>query len=154
MTAVGVADGPPRSEYAGVVSRAGAFLADAAVVAALAFGAVAVVALGTLVVGAQGWDIARTMMSVYALVVPALLLAYNLIFWTLAGRTPGMALLGLRVVTTAGTRVHWLPALVRALVLVFFPIGALWCLVDRRRCAVHDKIARTTVVRAAPLVGR
>jgi uncharacterized RDD family membrane protein YckC len=35
-------------------------------------------------------------------------------------------------------------------VLACFPIGALWLLVDRRRQALHDKIARTVVVRPAP----
>jgi uncharacterized RDD family membrane protein YckC len=35
-------------------------------------------------------------------------------------------------------------------VLAYFPIGALWCLVDRRHQAIHDKLARTAVVRTAP----
>jgi uncharacterized RDD family membrane protein YckC len=139
-----------RREYAGVVSRAGAFLADAALVAFVAFGGVAVVALVTLVVGAQGRDLARTMASVLVVALPALLAAYAAVFWALTGRTPGMALLGLRVVSTAGRRPRWLPCVIRAVVLAYFPIGALWCLVDRRHQAIHDKLARTTVVRAAP----
>jgi uncharacterized RDD family membrane protein YckC len=150
MTATASTGGPAdRREYAGVVSRAGAFLADAAVVVVVALGAVAVVALVTLVVGAQGRHLARTMASVLAVALPALLAAYAGVFWALAGRTPGMALLGLRVVSTAGRPAHWLPCAIRAVVLAYFPIGALWCVVDRRHQAVHDKLARTTVVRTA-----
>jgi uncharacterized RDD family membrane protein YckC len=142
-----------RREYAGVVSRAGAFLADAALVTLVAFGAVAVVALVTLVVGAQGRHLARTMVSILAIALPALLAAYGGIFWALAGRTPGMALLGLRVVSTAGRRPRWLACVIRAVVLAYFPIGSLWCLVDRRHQAIHDKLARTTVVRTASAAG-
>jgi uncharacterized RDD family membrane protein YckC len=35
-------------------------------------------------------------------------------------------------------------------VLAFLPIGALWSVVDRRGQALHDKLARTLVVRTAP----
>ena len=147
-TSAGVAE--DRREYAGFVSRTWAFLADAAVVALVAFGAVAVVALVTLVVGAQGRHLARTMASVLAVALPALLAVYAGAFWALAGRTPGMALLGLRVVSTAGRPARWLSCAIRAVVLAYFPIGALWCLVDRRHQAIHDKLARTAVVRTVP----
>jgi len=63
------------------------------------------------------------------------------------GITPGMAVLGLRVVPTRPRRLSWPAAVLRALVLAYFPIGALWALVDRRHQAIHDKVARTTVVR-------
>jgi uncharacterized RDD family membrane protein YckC len=32
-------------------------------------------------------------------------------------------------------------------VLAYFPIGAVWALVDGRHQAIHDKLARTVVVR-------
>ena len=38
--------------------------------------------------------------SAYLLVLPAMFALYNALFWALAGRTPGMAVLGLRVVGT------------------------------------------------------
>ena len=69
------------------------------------------------------------------------------LFWFLAGRTPGMAVLGLRVVTTHPRRLSWIAALLRALVLAYFPLGALWALADRRCQGVHDKVAHTSVVR-------
>jgi len=138
---------PDRREYAGPVSRTCAFLTDAAVVTLAATGATVVIVLTGYVVDPGMRDVARELPPILVLVLPALLAGYNAFFWTLAGRTPGMAVLGVRVVTTAGRPVSWLPSLVRALVLAYFPIGAVWCLVDRRRQALHDKLARTTVVR-------
>jgi uncharacterized RDD family membrane protein YckC len=58
-----------------------------------------------------------------------------------------MALLGVRVVRVDGRPVGRLAALVRAVVLAYFPIGALWFLVDSRHQGLHDKLARTAVVR-------
>lgn len=62
---------------------------------------------------------------------------------TIAYGLDAMAVLGVRVVATSGHRPSWLAALVRAVVLVYFPLGATWALVDRRHQAVHDKLART-----------
>jgi uncharacterized RDD family membrane protein YckC len=72
---------------------------------------------------------------------------YCAVFWLLAGRTPGMALLGLRVVRTDGRPVRWFGVLLRGVLLAYFPVGALWLVVDRRHQAVHDKVARTLVIR-------
>ncbi len=83
--------------------------------------------------------------------LPALLVSYDVVFWGLTGRTPGMALLGVRVTSTAGRPVSWTAALIRAVVLAYFPIGSLWSIVDRRHQAVHDKLARTVVVRTVDL---
>jgi uncharacterized RDD family membrane protein YckC len=79
--------------------------------------------------------------------LPVLLAAYQSVFWSLTGRTPGMALLGLRVVTTWHARPSLPASAVRAATAAAFPAGFLWSLVDRRRQAVHDKLARTLVVR-------
>jgi uncharacterized RDD family membrane protein YckC len=139
-----------RETYAGVVSRAVAFLVDAAVVVGAALGVVAVVQLVVSVVGAEWREPARTAVASFLAAVPVLYAAYNAVFWGLAGRTPGMALLGLRVTGTTGRPVRWTSSLIRAVVLTYFPVGALWCLVDRRHQAVHDKLARTVVIRAVP----
>jgi uncharacterized RDD family membrane protein YckC len=139
-----------RDDYAGVVSRTVAYLVDVFVVGVLTIVGVAGAQLVTTVVGAGWRDLARAAAPVFLAAAPALFALYNVLFWGLAGRTPGMALLGLRVTSTAGRRVRWMAALVRALVLAYFPVGGLWCLVDRRRQAVHDKLARTLVVRTVP----
>jgi uncharacterized RDD family membrane protein YckC len=139
-----------RAEYAGPVSRTIAYVLDTVIVAVLFTGAATVAGLVASVVGARAHDLARAAASAYLLLLPATLAFYCMLFWALAGRTPGMALLGLRVVTTRSRSLPWLSAAVRAIVLAYFPIGALWALVDRRGQAVHDKLARTVVVRMPP----
>jgi uncharacterized RDD family membrane protein YckC len=132
---------------AGPISRSLAYVLDALVVAVAAATFVAALALVASVAGAGARDLARAVTATYVVVLPGLFVFYNAVFWGLAGRTPGMAVLGLRVVGADGSRVRWLSALVRAVLLAFFPIGAAWMVVDRRHRAVHDLLARTAVVR-------
>ncbi|AEV84867.1 hypothetical protein ACWT_3843 [Actinoplanes sp. SE50] len=133
--------------YAGLVSRTLAYLIDTVAVAALT--GAGVIALGVVasVVGSEARDLARFVLSSYLVFLPTLLALYCALFWGLAGRTPGMALLGVRVVRADGAPVRWPAALVRALLLAYFPIGALWLIVDRRHQGLPDKIAMTAVVR-------
>jgi uncharacterized RDD family membrane protein YckC len=140
------ATAPP--EYAGPVSRMLAYLLDTLIVSVLFTGATVAIGMIASFIGAEAHRLALAAASAYLLVLPAMLAIYCALFWLLAGRTPGMAVLGLRVVAVRARPVSWLSVLVRALVLAYFPIGALWALVDRRRQAVHDKLARTTVIRA------
>ena len=77
-----------------------------------------------------------------------LLIFYNAGFWSLTGRTPGMALFGLRVTRTAGQPLGLLRALLRAVALTFLAWGIVWCPVDRRGQALHDKVAGSVVVYA------
>jgi len=135
------------TRYAGLVSRTIAYLTDALLVAVTFTAGTVVVGLIASVIGIEAQALARAVTSAYLLVLPASLATYNLLFWGLAGRTPGMALVGVRVATTRGRAVSWPAALVRAVVLAYFPLGALWMLVDRRRQGVHDKLAGTAVIR-------
>lgn len=74
---------------------------------------------------------------------------YYVGFWLLAGQTPGKALLGLVIVQADGGPLRPGPAIVRWLGYwlsgILF-LGYLWILVDDRRQALHDKLARTLVV--------
>ena len=75
---------------------------------------------------------------------------YSIVAWLLVGKTVGKALMGLRVLGQDGRRLTFSQALIRALGyyvsgLALF-IGFLWVLVDDRRQAWHDKLARTVVV--------
>ena len=135
--------------YAGLVSRTIAYLTDALLVAVTFTTGTVMVGLIATVAGIGVPDRGRALTWVYALLLPASFLIYNVLFWGLAGRTPGMALVGLRVVSTRGRPVSWPASLVRAVVLAYFPLGALWIFVDRRHQGVHDKLARTVVVRSA-----
>jgi uncharacterized RDD family membrane protein YckC len=135
-------------EYAGPVSRAVAYLLDAFLVAALCTGTAAVAAMIISVMGGRLDDVTPAVASACTVVLPVSMATYCAVFWALAGRTPGMAVLGLRVVTMRRHHLSWRAALLRALVLAFFPVGAVWALVDRRHQAVHDKVAGTAVVQA------
>jgi uncharacterized RDD family membrane protein YckC len=133
--------------FAGVVSRTLAYVVDALIVAVASAGIAAGMRLIASVVGSDARDLARTLTAVYLVALPAVFALYCAVFWALAGRTPGMAMVGVRVVGTSRDRVRWWSALVRGILLAYFPIGSLWLLVDRRHRAIHDLIARTLVIR-------
>jgi uncharacterized RDD family membrane protein YckC len=124
---------------AGVVSRAAAYLVDGIVVASLTGGTALVVELFAVLAGRRPSGLGRWVL----IAIPAVLLVYQVAFWRLAGRTPGMALLGIRMLD----RPSWPVALVRAVVTDVFPVGVLWCLVDRRHRSVADIVARTVLIR-------
>jgi len=144
--------------YAGFVSRLFAFVIDVLILVlamTLITWLVAVVnsmvrvdaVLGNLI-GAEAVDVASVILA--TLLTIGVYVGYPLFFWTLTGQTPGMTLMGLRVVTTDGhylslwQAIHRLIGyLVSALVLY---LGFLWILVDDRRQGWHDKIAGTCVV--------
>jgi uncharacterized RDD family membrane protein YckC len=138
---------PIPREYAGPVSRTIAYVLDTLTVAVLFTGGAVVAGMIASVIGAEAHELANAAASAYLLVLPAMFAVYSALFWALAGRTPGLAVLGLRVVGTRRDTVSWPSALIRAVLVAYFPIGAVWALVDRRRQGVHDKLARTTVVR-------
>jgi uncharacterized RDD family membrane protein YckC len=98
-------------------------------------------------------DLAQFAAPLSVTALPLLFVLYLTAFWVLAGRTPGMALFALRVVATHGGPLSWGAAVLRALTLAVFPIGFLWCIVDRRHQAVHDKLARTLVIRVPQIPG-
>jgi uncharacterized RDD family membrane protein YckC len=137
--------------YAGLVTRAVAFVIDAAIVnaAAFAIGASASLALSifgvsldelptgvSIAVGAGGWL--------------ALNLAYFAGSWMLAGQTRGMRLMAIRVVRTDGTRLSFRRALRRlvGMVVAALPLfaGYLLILFNDRRRGLHDTLAGTVVV--------
>lgn len=75
---------------------------------------------------------------------------YLLLFWTVSGRTPGKAVLGLRVVTRDGHRLSLGRSLLRlvgyVLSTILLYLGFLWVAVDARQRAWHDHLAGTYVV--------
>ncbi len=145
---------PPR--YAGFVTRVIACLLDMAVLAGVVLLlAAATQALGALLTlygvlfsrPAQAAGPVRIAIAIVGLVA---IVVYPIIFWVLAGQTPGKALMGLRVVRldqkpmTIGRALaryggYWLAALPLFL-------GFLWILLDRRRQGWHDKLAGTCVI--------
>jgi uncharacterized RDD family membrane protein YckC len=80
----------------------------------------------------------------------AIIFAYAFIFWLMTGQTPGMMMLGLRVVSTDGGHLTFWRAVLRLFGYVisaaFLFLGFAWVLVDDRRQGWHDKLGKTIVV--------
>ena len=144
MTAV--APAPPA--YAGIATRAVALAIDVGIAHVIVLSGGAVLALVASLVGDQKFETLEAVLAAaaWATVVGT----YFVLFWTTAGRTPGMRLLGLRVIGPDGGH----PGLVRSalrlvgLALAIVPLfaGFLPVLVDDRRRALQDFMARTVVV--------
>jgi uncharacterized RDD family membrane protein YckC len=137
--------------YAGLATRAVAFVIDAAIVNAVAFGIAASASLAlsifgvsldelptglSVAVGAGGWIVLN--------------LAYFIGSWTLAGQTTGMRLMSIRVERTNGGPLSFRRAVQRLIgaVIAALPLfaGFLLILVDDRRKGLHDRLAGTVVV--------
>jgi uncharacterized RDD family membrane protein YckC len=76
---------------------------------------------------------------------------YWILFWMLAGQTPGKRLMGLRIIRVDGGRVT-IGACIRRLIgyylSAFLMLGFIWVLFDSRRQGFHDKLAGTLVLYA------
>ncbi len=135
-------------EYGGLPSRGTAFIVDLA----LAHLIVLLAGLGvwlifSLVGGLRPQWLADTLVATGWFVVVT---AYFLVFWTLAGQTPGMRPLKLRVTGRAGRPIGAARAFVRfvaLLVSVVLIVGVVPVLFDKRRRALHDFLAGTVVRR-------
>lgn len=139
--------------YAGFVSRLFAFALDVIILV------VAITLITWLITFLDvllnleilmGADLIRFIVT--ALLTFTVYIGYPIFFWTFTGQTPGMMVMGLRVVTTDG---HYLSLGRSIRRLIGFVIAALplflgffWILIDDRRRGWHDKIAGTCVVYA------
>jgi uncharacterized RDD family membrane protein YckC len=141
--------------YAGIVSRTVALAIDAGTLTvgfAIASGVFGLIlSLFTAVeVSSPGAVLGAA--GLWSLVVAG----YFVLFWTLAGETPGMRLMALRVIDRAGDPPGLGKALLRlvGMILAAIPFfaGYLLILVDDRRRGLHDMLAGTTVVYAPKTV--
>jgi uncharacterized RDD family membrane protein YckC len=139
---------PERSIYGGIATRAIALAADAAVTIVLFMSAVGVAALVASLVGGlrPAWLVGALLASGWMLVVGT----YFVLFWSAAGQTPGMRLLGVRVrgpgggTPSAGRSLVRLVGLVLAIVPLF--AGFISVLFTERRRGLPDFLAGTVVV--------
>lgn len=140
----------PTMKFAGFISRLSAFAIDAVLIAITFFGSVLMIILmAAMLSRSQPFStnfndlLAGSMLVFY-------FIFYNAFFWSIGGRTPGKALLGLQVVRRSGGKIHPVRALIRSLAyfVALGPlfIGFLWILIDNKRCGWHDKIAGTAVI--------
>src|SRR5436190_8462832 len=134
-----------QGHYAGIVTRPAAFGLDALLATTL-------YTLGGNVVeylfSSLGKDVSLSNHPAVSIVVLSLwLLLYFSYPIAVGGRTPGMALIGLEVVTKDGRDVDAKRAVLRTLCLpfsvIFVGIGILMILVNRQRRGLHDLIAGT-----------
>ena len=142
---------PARAErpiYGGIATRALALAADAAVTIVLFTSAVGIAALVATLVGGlrPEWLVGALLASGWTFVVGT----YFVLFWSAAGQTPGMRLLGLRVRGPAGDNPSIGRSLVRlvGLLLAIVPLfaGFLPVLFTERRRGLPDFLASTVVL--------
>ena len=136
----------PGGAYGGLATRTVAFLLD---VMLLAFAFIVVGALVGLVVSLVGDVSAKTLVGLLGVGWMLAALAYFTFFWSAAGQTPGLRVLGLHVVREGGGRIGPARAALRFLILTFgFVVllaGLLLILVDDRRRGLHDVLTGTVV---------
>jgi uncharacterized RDD family membrane protein YckC len=138
-----------QGHYAGIVTRAAAFGIDVVIASSLfTLGGGVVEYLFTSVLGK---DVSLENSRVVAIVVLTLwLLVYFAYPIAVGGRTLGMALVGLEVVTKDGRDLNTSRAVLRTLCLplslALLGVGILMILINRQRRALHDLIAGTAVV--------
>jgi uncharacterized RDD family membrane protein YckC len=140
-----------QGHYAGAVSRLAAFALDQAA-ATLAFSVGTAVAIWCiqLVTPVSGDDISNGWLAVVLYVM--WLFVYYAYPWAISGKTLGMAVLGIQVVTAQGAPIGARTAAVRTVSLplsfLTLGIGFLPIVFGRERRALHDHLAGTAVVYA------
>jgi uncharacterized RDD family membrane protein YckC len=140
----------PARPYAGIVTRAVAFVVDLLILNGILFGGALVVGL---IIEAFGRFSPHLDPGGAALAGAVWSLAFAIYFtawWSLTGQTPGMRALGIKVLTMTEDRLPVRRGLLRvigmAIAAIPFFAGYLLILVGDRRQGLHDLIARTLVV--------
>jgi uncharacterized RDD family membrane protein YckC len=134
--------------FGGLATRGIALCTDAVLVTVIFLVGSALISLVASLFGKlrPEWLVGILVGSGWLLVVTV----YFVAFWSTTGRTPGMHVMRLRVTTASGRPPGIIRSLVRlvGLALAIIPLfaGFLTVLVDRRRRALQDFIARTLVV--------
>jgi uncharacterized RDD family membrane protein YckC len=138
-----------QGRYAGSVSRFAAYSVD--LVVSTAVFALALAAISWAVRIVTGHDVSWNRSNV---VVAIIYVGWQFLYfgycWAVSGRTPGMALLGIRVVRADGTVLPPKQAVLRSLVFplsfLLFGLGFIGILVQHEHRALHDLIAGSAVV--------
>ena len=136
--------------YAGAATRAVALAIDVAIAQVIVFAGGAILALVGSLVGGVHLDTVGKLLAAAAWV--AVVGTYFVLFWSTAGQTPGMRLMGLRVMTPNGEHPGVARSVVRliGLGLAILPLflGFVPVLIDARRRGLQDFLAGTVVLYA------
>jgi uncharacterized RDD family membrane protein YckC len=146
LPAGGSVSRPAPPPHAGVVTRVLAAAVDAAVVVVLTV-LLDLAAAGTRFLWSPmdfRWPRPTTTVTVVVLLLVAVV--YLTVGWALTGRTYGLRLMGLRVLSSRHQLLGWTRSVLRALVSVLWPVGLLWCAISRTRLSLADVVLRTVVV--------
>ena len=151
----GVVTAPPAAQlnfqdrFAGAVSRLVAYVIDVAVSTGVFTLAVAGVSFVASVITNQSvsWDRTNIVVTIIYLLWEFLYFAYS---WAASGKTFGMALLGVRVVSADGAAATARQAVIRTLAFplsfLLLGLGFLGIVLQHDRRALHDLIAGTAVI--------
>lgn len=137
---------PYQGHSAGIVSRLSAAVVDALVVGAILLAAYVAVAGLRLMLDPRSLTLPRAGVAFNVTAAFGVAVLYLTLAWTVAGRSYGDLVMGLRVVGRRGRALGPLGALVRALACVVFPVGLLWCAVSPRNRSVQDLLLGSSVV--------
>lgn len=138
-----------QGHYAGAVTRLAAFAVDQGIASGL-FAAASLLFTQALALVTSDTVKVNLSNAVTGLVFLIWLFIYYAYPWSMSGKTPGMALLGIRVVRADGGAATARNAVLRTLALplsfLTLGIGFLPIIFGRHRQALHDRIADTAVV--------
>ena len=136
--------------YAGIITRAVAFVLDLLILNGALFGGALVVGLIIEAFGTFTVDLDLEGALLAGATWSAAFGIYFTAWLSLTGQTPGMRALGIKVLASTGDRIRPRRALLRVvgmtLAAIPFFAGYLLILVNDRRRGLHDLIARTVVV--------
>ena len=138
---------PRQRTRAGIVSRLGADGVDLVVVEVIFALIFLGYAFARFLLTNKPFELPHPPVGVTSTLQLLLLTTYLAWGWASTGRTPGKALLGLRVVTNEGEPLRIPRSIARAaLCAVVGPILLAWALVSRRNAGIHDLLLSTAVV--------
>jgi uncharacterized RDD family membrane protein YckC len=132
---------------AGFVSQAMGVVLDSAVIIALDVAALAAFGFVRFIVNDDDWEMPQPgpVLGVIILTVIGVALLWSA--WSGSGRAPGMAVLGLRVVSRDGTRLSSRRAFWGAVIGVLtLGLGVGWVLVSKKNKSIYDIVCGTNVV--------
>jgi uncharacterized RDD family membrane protein YckC len=149
-TEVGALDPAAVGHYAGPWSRLVAYVIDAVLVSALYSAITAGVVWILQLVIAEDFDPSDLGSIVSSVLLTLWAFLYFAVPWAISGRTPGMLILGIRVVRRDGAVLDpghaFLRALVFPLSFICLGFGLIGIVIGREHRALHDVLAKTTVV--------